>query len=237
VFEEFAKWTAERHDTYRLGITPAEVRQTFFRLAKQFDTHPVPGMDGTTFRWMTFGFLYSPHTFPALAETWQALSTGQRPPSAERAAQHPADVPADNFYAALNAITCADMQWSDSLGEHQRNVRIYGKRYPLFGAMMANAYACVGWAAKPLEPAIELTAEGPSNILLLHNLKDPANLHEGAVNMNALLGDRSRLVTVDEVGHWVYIHDDNTCASRITTDFLLGGQLPTSDQYCAREAT
>lgn len=230
---EFAGWAARYDEVYGLGSTPKQVRRTYFRLAEGLDTAPVSGMDGTTFRWMTFLNLYSPHTFTANAELWQSLNAGEAPAIPE--GQSTGEVPADNDLAALTTITCADADWPDSVEGYQKDVAADGERYPAFGAMMANAWTCAGWDAKPREPMIELDDDGRSNIMILQNTKDPATTYAGGVEMRLTLGDRARMVTVDEVGHSVYLYHGNTCAAEYATKFLLGGKPLSRDRYCEAE--
>ncbi|MFI6644374.1 alpha/beta hydrolase [Streptomyces sp. NPDC050504] len=45
-FTRWSRWTARRHTTYELGSTPAEVRETFWRLVARADRKPIDSGDG-----------------------------------------------------------------------------------------------------------------------------------------------------------------------------------------------
>ncbi|MEU5373901.1 alpha/beta hydrolase, partial [Streptomyces sp. NPDC005951] len=44
--------------------------------------------------------------------------------------------------------------------------------------------------------------------------------------------DRSRLVSVDDSGHGVYVYGDNPCALNTTTRYLVDGTMPKTDAFC-----
>lgn len=88
--------------------------------------------------------------------------------------------------------------------------------------------------ADPIEPQVRITDRGPSDILMVQNLRDPATPLAGALETRAALGQRARLVTVDNGGHGVYL-GTNTCANDAVTDFLTRGQRPPFDSFCAKE--
>ncbi|MET8548516.1 alpha/beta hydrolase, partial [Micromonospora zamorensis] len=45
---------------------------------------------------------------------------------------------------------------------------------------------------------------------------------------------RSRLITVDESGHGVYLLGGNGCALNLTTSYLVDGTMPAADKNCRR---
>ncbi|WP_311922898.1 alpha/beta hydrolase [Microbispora sp. H10836] len=53
----------------------------------------------------------------------------------------------------------------------------------------------------PDEAPVRVTAKGPSNVLLVQNLRDPATPYSGAPRMREALGSRARVVAVDSGGH------------------------------------
>ncbi|MGW5364145.1 alpha/beta hydrolase [Actinopolymorpha pittospori] len=251
-FPDFAKYAAARNGTYGLGRTPAAVRDNFFKLVARLDQEPVLGMNGKMFRLQVFSGLYSDQSFPLVAQLWQALaesdtaavrkamdkstSPGLPPVGAQVAAKPGAKAatpnPYDNPTSAQLAIICNDTEWPGDVATYKRNTRIDRARYPIMGGSSANILPCAYWPA-PLEKKVEITDDGPSNILLLQNLRDPATPYVGGLAMRDRLGDRARLVSVDEGGHGVYLFNDNPCALNVTTKFLVDGKRPANDRFCA----
>lgn len=250
-FPDFAKFAAERHAAYGLGRTPAEVRRNFFTLAEQLDRKPVDGIDGATFRLGLFASAYKESQFPVMAQMWQSLAgsddaavrrqrTDSRMPevralpglSAGSVARGAAPSPHDNAFSAFLAVTCNDTAWPTDVATYQRDVAKDRRRFPLFGAASATITPCAYWP-RPAEPPVRITKDGPANVLILQNLRDPATPHAGGVLLRKAFGDRARLVSVDAGRHGVYVYDDNPCALNVTTTYLVDGKLPERDRFCA----
>jgi pimeloyl-ACP methyl ester carboxylesterase len=254
-FPDFARWAAERHDSYGTGRTPGQVRENFLAQADRLDRRPVGGIDGATFRFYTFAGLYADSSFGVTAQLWQALADGD----AASAARHAEELeplvgggptagsarqtegatpsPYDNTWSAFLAVTCNDTDWPENVATYRRDVAADRQRYPLFGAAAANITPCAYWHNDPVDPPVEFDAEGPENVLVLQNLRDPATPHLGGQLARAAFGDRARLVSVDDGGHGVYVYGDNPCALNTTTRFLLGGDLPEADVFCGASTT
>jgi hypothetical protein len=176
-------------------------------------------------RALTFGLLFSDSTFPALAETLRALGNGQ-PPSLP-----PLD-PGGDFSGQL-ALICNSPGWPTDVETYQRHVAQDRVRYPLFGPAVANLWPCAFWPVRPEAP-VDISSAGSSNILLVNNLRDPGTPYVGALELRRALGERARLVTVDQGGHLSYLFGDNPCADNIETAFLVDGKRPPTDQFrCA----
>lgn len=77
--------------------------------------------------------------------------------------------------------------------------------------------------------------QGPSNILLVQNERDPGTPLAGARELRRALGDRAVLVTADQGGHGVYPFGVNTCANDAVTTYLTTGQRPARDLACAAD--
>jgi hypothetical protein len=189
------------------------------------------------------------------AQLWQALADGD----AASAARHAEELeplvgggptagsarqtegatpsPYDNTWSAFLAVTCNDTDWPENVATYRRDVAADRQRYPLFGAAAANITPCAYWHNDPVDPPVEFDAEGPENVLVLQNLRDPATPHLGGQLARAAFGDRARLVSVDDGGHGVYVYGDNPCALNTTTRFLLGGDLPEADVFCGASTT
>lgn len=231
-FPDFAKFAAA-HPEYGLGATPGQVRAKYFDLAARLDANPGPdGYTGQAFRFVTFANLYFDPNLPRLAEIWRALDTGN--PVPEPGAQ-PSGAPADNYLASQLHVICNDSDWPESVRTYQPNVAIDRVRYPMFGAAGANITPCAFWPSEPVEPPVEITGDGPSNVLILQNLRDPATPLAGAQKLRKAFGHRARMVTADQGGHLAYLFLDNQCVHDVATNFLVTGERPQRDLACRAE--
>ncbi|MDA3647427.1 alpha/beta hydrolase [Saccharopolyspora indica] len=233
-FPDFAEFAAARPE-YGLGETPEQVRAKYFELAARLDATPSPdGYNGQAFRFATFAALYYDRELPRLAETWQALDTGNPVPAPAPVDPAPVDpsIPADNYLASQLHVICNDSAWPEDVRTYQRNVELDRLRHPMFGAAGANITPCAFWPSEPVEPQVEITDEGPSNVLVLQNLRDPATPLAGAQELRKAFGDRARMVTADQGGHLAYLFLDNPCVHDIATGFLVDGERPERDLAC-----
>ncbi|MFJ8914101.1 alpha/beta hydrolase [Amycolatopsis sp. NPDC102389] len=230
-FPDFAKWAAARHASYGLGRTPQQVTAKFYELAAKLDGGAVPGVDGAAFRMGTFGALYSTSSFPVLAQQWQAFDTEG---TAKQAAQAQQIDPAQLLAGQLHVV-CNDGNWPEDVTTYQRNVAKDRVKYPMFGAAGANIWACAYWPSEPIEPPVRIGDRGPSNILMVQNLRDPATPLSGARETRRALGDRARIVTVDEGGHGVWLTDENACGNNAVNRFFVEGKRPAHDTACAAD--
>jgi TAP-like protein len=137
-----------------------------------------------------------------------------------------AAAPADNPWSVFLAVTCNDVEWPSDVRTYQRAVAEDRERYPLYGAASANIMPCAFWPYEPAEPPVAIDDEGPANVLVLQNRRDPVTPHRGGELLDEKFGDRSRLVSVDGSGHGVYVIGDNECALKRTEhhDELPGGR-------------
>ncbi|WP_250007857.1 alpha/beta fold hydrolase [Actinoplanes sp. M2I2] len=229
-FPGFARWVAARHTSYGLGRTPSQVRATYFALAERLDEQPLPYVDGRAFRLNTFAALYNESSYPAMARAWQQVKGAGAVTSGVRPAATPS--PYSNFFSAFLAVTCNDSEWPSNVGAYRRSVAEDREKYPMFGAASANINPCAFWSLGPTEPQVAVNDDGPANILILQNRRDAATPLRGGQIIRAKFADRSRLVTVDENQHGVYVYDDNPCALNIGTAWLVDGVLP-PDTNCA----
>ncbi|WP_406638487.1 alpha/beta hydrolase [Amycolatopsis sp. WGS_07] len=234
-FPDFAKWAAARSAIYGLGTTPAEVTANYFKLADKLDQHPAWGVDGSTFRLGTHSMTYQTLSFPVLAQAWQALLADQAPPAG--VFQPPATGPEQSQRATMLSVLCGDNAWPQSLSTYQRNVAEDLVTYPMIGGSTANVWPCAHWPYQPIEPAVQFSSQGPSNLLLVQNTRDPATPLSGALKTREAFGDRARLVTVDQGGHGVGLPFLNSCGFGAITDYLVNGNRPATDKSCGVEAT
>ncbi|MFF5075490.1 alpha/beta hydrolase [Actinoplanes sp. NPDC000266] len=227
-FPDFAAFAAARPQ-YGLGSTPKQVRAKFFDLAVRLEKAPVQGVDGSLFRGITFDHLYSDAGMPALAAIWKALDTNQPLPP------EPPPANVDNAISSRLHVICGDSAWPRSVREYQRAVEVHRVKYPLIGAAAANIGPCAFWPS-PAERPVRIGDGGPSNVLMVQNLRDPGTPMAGARELRKAFGDRARMVTADQGGHGAYLlFATNKCANDTVTTFLTTGQRPRHDITCAAE--
>ncbi|WP_200425260.1 alpha/beta hydrolase [Streptomyces sp. NE5-10] len=241
-FPDFAAWASHPDragDGLRLADTPGGVRTLVLDLAGRLDRAPrattVPGavLDGASFRQALQLALYSDAAFPAFARlVGQALEPEASPVlPPELSGAMP-----DEAAAVTVGVICNDVDWPRSVPAYARAVAADRARYPLTGGMPANVTPCAFWKGGAVGKPVRLTGDGPSNILMIQNLRDPATPHASGLRMRAALGERARLVSVDRGGHGVYLTAaggaGNACGDRTVTRFLLTGERPDTDVRC-----
>lgn len=232
-FPDFARWAAERHDSYGLGNTSEQVRATYLELAQRFDRAPMDGVTGVAFRLNSFVGLYSHRSYPQTAQAWQSLlRTESVAPVADPPLDSAALSPNDNLWSVFLAVTCNDVDWPEDVQTYRQAVAEDREKYPLFGAAAANILPCAAWRHRPVEPPVAVDDSGPAGVLILQNRRDPVTPLRGGELLNEKFGQRSRLLRVDGSGHGVYVLGGNSCASRITTAYLVDGVLPAEDLDC-----
>ncbi|GIF00066.1 alpha/beta hydrolase [Paractinoplanes rishiriensis] len=227
-FPDFAKWAAARNDEYGLGATPAAVTRTYFKTAETLDRDPIVTPDltitGNFFRELTRGALYDDRNFPTLAADWQTLNAG---------AVTSLEVPFDNGAAALWAIACGDITWTNNISSYARRSAESRRHYPITAGMPPNIWPCAFWEYRPTEPPVAVTDKGPRNVLIMQNLRDPATGWASGRGLRRALGNRAAFISQDAGGHGVYGIRAGTCATEIGTAFLVNGTLPARDRLCA----
>ncbi|MGW2558388.1 alpha/beta hydrolase [Streptomyces sp. NPDC001514] len=236
-FPDFAAWAADPANPDRLADSPDAVRPMFLALAARLDREPLPWpganpeqLNGNVLRQTLIDSLYSKARFPALARLIAAARDGAPLP----APQVMPDEIMQNVAAVSAATLCNDVDWPEaSPSAYQRDVDKSRKSHPLTAGMPVNVMPCAFWQDEPRERPVRITPHGPSNILMIQNRRDPSTPLAGALKMRQALGDRARLVTVDSVGHGVYRVNGNACGDQAVTDFLVAGERPARDRFCA----
>jgi hypothetical protein len=246
-FPDGARYAATEHAALGLGATAEEVQARYLAVAAALDEEPaaVPGtttpLTGATLRQVTYGLLMSDASLPVLAQFWKAASSlvDGAPTEADTAllqqvvAPPPATpgVPADNGASAFLALVCGDADWPEDVSAYGRDVAADRAAWPLTAGMPANAWPCAFWADEPREAPVEVTDDGPRNVLVLQNRRDNATPWESGLGMRTALGSRAAFVGVDRGGHYVY-GQGSSCADEVTTRFLTTGELPEEDVAC-----
>jgi pimeloyl-ACP methyl ester carboxylesterase len=228
-FPDFARWAAKRHAAYGLGRTPAQVRAGYFETAEALDRDPVQGIDGALFRQVVFGGLYNELTYGRTAQLWQSLRDGDAATARSLLAAEVS--PLSNALSVFLASTCNDSEWPEDVRTYRQAVAEDRERFPMFGAAAANILPCAYWP-EPLEPPVQVADEGPHNVLIVQNRRDPVTPLSGGEVLHEKFGERSRLVTVDGSGHGVYALGDNACALNVVTTYLVDGEMPRRDVAC-----
>ncbi|WP_058043582.1 alpha/beta hydrolase [Streptomyces roseifaciens] len=249
-FPDFARWAAapERDAKHRVAGRAEDVRPLFLSLAKRLDGVPERSADGkgqltgNRLRMAMQQALYSDAAFEQFAAlVVTARDAGDKPV--------PYDLPSvSSADATVNmAVVCNDVRWPRSVPEYARDVRTDRIRHPLTAGMPVSVTPCAFWKDRPADKPTRITSDGPSNILMVQSLRDPATPYRGALKMREAFGERARLVGVDAGGHGVYLgnatragEDDKragACADRAVTTFLTTGQRPASDTLCTTAGT
>ena len=216
-----------------LGTTPAEVRASFDRIVARLDAEPrADGITSEVFRQATFASLYYDEKLPEIAALWTVLDQGVTIPT-DGAANPLEDT--ENYRASQLHVICNDTAWPESTRTYVRHARADRERFPMFGGATGSISPCAFWPSEPREPKVRIRDRGPSNVLQVQNLRDPATSLAAARRMRAALGDRARFVTADQGGHLAYLFGDNQCLNGIVTRFLVTGERPARDGGCDAE--
>ncbi|MFE5543137.1 alpha/beta hydrolase [Streptomyces sp. NPDC056534] len=246
-FPDFADWAAHPDravEGVRLAERPEDVRAVVMDLAGRLDREPhatvLPGAPGEPARPgppLTGSMLlqslqlalYSDAFFPSFARlVTEALDPqGEPVPPRELAGPMP-----DDAAAITVGVICNDVDWSASVAAYERAVAKNRERFPLTAGMPANITPCSFWKGGAAEKPVRITDRGPSDILMIQNLRDPATPHAKGMAMRRALGDRARLVSVDHGGHGAYLGNGNACGDRAVTRFLTEGVRPERDVLC-----
>ncbi|WP_371616975.1 alpha/beta hydrolase [Streptomyces sp. NBC_00454] len=237
-FPDFAAWAADparRAEGLRLAEHPEDVRPLFLSLAAQLDREPkpsnVPGvpLTGNMLRQALQNSLYGDALFPAVA---RLIGEARDPAAVPALPRELAQALPDQDAALMVGVICNDVAWPKEVSGYERAVAADRAAHPLTGGMPANITPCAFWKDAPAERPARITDEGPSNILMVQNLRDPATPYSGALEMRTALGSRARLLTVDHGGHGVYLGNGNACSDRTVTTYLTTGRRPSRDTTC-----
>ncbi|GAA3015078.1 alpha/beta hydrolase [Kitasatospora albolonga] len=238
-FPDFARWAAAPDNPLRLAERPEQVRPLFLELAARLDREPLPwpganpeALDGNALREALLNTLYDDERFPSLAQLMRAGLERRTPP----APQLPPDRALQNTVAVSVGVLCNDVAWPRDPAAIAGDVAESRAKHPLTAGMPVNVMPCAFWPA-PAEPPVRITPDGPPNVLLAQNLRDPATPYAGALKLRQAFGHRARMVAVDSGGHDVYAANGNACGDRLVTAFLTTGRRPAGDVLCPSEET
>ncbi|MFD6533895.1 alpha/beta hydrolase [Streptomyces sp. NPDC060184] len=238
-FPDFAAWAsdpAREADGLRLAERPEDVGPLLLDLAARLDRTPgessVPGapLTGNGLRQTLQNALYSDSAFAGFAALVRSVEDPAAVPVLPPELVHPLP---DQDAALMVSVICNDVRWPADTGAYREEVAADRERYPLTAGMPANITPCSFWQNPPADEPATLTDDGPSNVLMIQSLRDPATPYSGALKMRAALGAKARLVTVEHGGHGMYLGNGNACGDRTVNTFLTTGRRPARDTYCA----
>ncbi|MER5727553.1 alpha/beta hydrolase [Streptomyces sp. NPDC002138] len=237
-FPDFAAWAADparAAEGLRLAERPEEVRPRFLALAATLDHAPRTSttagtpLTGNMLRQALQNALYDDDAFPALA---RLVRQAEDPAATPVLPPELAGPMRDEDAAVAVAVICNDVKWPTDVAAYARATAADRAAHPLTAGMPASITPCAFWKDAPAEKPTRITADGPSNVLMIQNLRDPATPVFGARKMREAFGDRARMVTVDHGGHGVYLNNGNACGDRAVTEFLTTGHRPARDTGC-----
>lgn len=240
-FPDFAAWAADPErdaegDGLRLGEQAEDVRELYLSLAARLDRTPKESttegnpLTGNMLRQAFLNGLYSDSAFPGLA---RLVQDAQDPATTPVLTPDIAQPLRDEDATVTIGVVCNDVRWPTSVSAYARATKIDRARYPLTAGMPQNVGPCAFWKNDSTEKPTRITDRGPSNILMIQSLRDPSTPHFGGLKMREALGDRARLVSVDQGGHGMYLGNGNACGNSKVTTFLKTGERPDRDVYCA----
>ena len=246
---EFLRRCAAAGDGCAFGA--GDNRRRFDHIRTRLRGGPLVLPDGTSMTLSRFTTLVSdslatPSRLPGLARTLAGLESAKPPAtaarpttappkSAPRPSAHQAPVPVTTPYRADDSETaynCLDKPYPSAPALWPALAARAERESPTFGRMTTfESLPCATWPARRWETD---RYTGPWNrptdraVLVIGNRYDPTTRYRFAQRMADRLG-RSRLVTVDMIGHTAL--GLSRCADDITTAYLLGrpDQRPSGD--------
>lgn len=252
-FPDFAQYLIDNDSEFHFGTTQTAISDVFESLVKKLNAKPLVFDDGSTFngeqfRQLSFGALYSDSSFPEAGAIWQYLSEATAGTVKTAAMKTAIDgllgrssaktqdtAILDNNAASALAVVCDDTAWSKTPAQYQTELKTDTLIAPKFGPVGSQIWPCAFWRTAPKEPLTTISSQGPRDIMIVQNLRDPATPYIGAQDMRDKLGERAQLVTVDQGGHAAAYLAANQCASDTVTNFLTTGKLAATDSICDAE--
>ncbi|WP_330181903.1 alpha/beta hydrolase [Nocardia sp. NBC_01503] len=233
-FPDFARWASDPANPDRVADTPEAVRTEFLDLAARLDSAPLPWpgsrlgqLTGNGLRQMLLDALYRDDRFPDLARMIRAAAASATLPEAEPGP--PERVVQQRTAVAVGTI-CNDAAWPTTISDYVGAVAKSRAEHPLTAGLPQNVSPCTFWPYPAAEKTV-VTPDGPSNVLMIQNLRDPATPYGGALNLRTAYGDRARMITVGSGGHGAY-PSPLSCANEAVERFLRDGTRPDRDLTC-----
>ncbi|MFF4450635.1 alpha/beta hydrolase [Streptomyces sp. NPDC001502] len=245
---DWAGWAAERHGTYGLGRTRAEVLASVDRVVAASARGPLTiGSGADAFRiddsqvpLLLFSGI-ADDTEPARASFGGLLSV-----LVEAAGGAPTTLPA-GFAGELryalrgegeptgvqSAIICGDVAAGRDPEQYWRDIERSRAAHPLFGPLTRNINPCAFWD-RPREEPTRVRRDAPA--LIVAATGDPRTTYKGSVELRRQLPS-SRLITLEGANrHALYGSYANSCVDDQVNRYLATGKLPAKDRTCVKEA-
>ncbi|MFI1018068.1 alpha/beta hydrolase [Streptomyces sp. NPDC020965] len=235
-FDRWAKWTAARSSTYKLGSTSAKVEKTFWDLVAAADRKPIKiegeSLSGTDIRGGMRGSFFSPKEAAELVVMLKKAAAG-KPARLGTLTQPPRFAPdaEDNMTSSFWSVVCGDNSaaWPKSTDQYRKDALRDKKRYPLFGDFASNIKPCAFWD-KSVEPAT--VVNNSVKMLIVQNEWDAQTPLSSALGMHRALKGSKLLTVKGGEGHGVYASNVSKCADAATTAYLTTGKLPAKNLTC-----
>jgi pimeloyl-ACP methyl ester carboxylesterase len=223
-FAIFTTWIARHNFTYRLGTTPAAVRQRYNAVRTALIAAPINGVVGPD-EWddIFVSSGYAQFLWPDLAQTFAGWANGGLGDPVVQAYQDTDGPGDDNGLAMYLATSCTDAPWkaNDWLGDNWRTY--YKAPFLTWDNAWFNA-PCFWWRAKPGVP-IRVTGAGVGDALLLDETRDAATPYEGSLYLRKIFRASRLVATVGGTSHAVS-PSGNPCVDNKIFNYLAKGTLP-----------
>ncbi|MFD9014640.1 alpha/beta hydrolase [Streptomyces sp. NPDC059552] len=245
---DWAGWAAERHATYGLGRTRAEVLASVDRVVAAAARGPLTiGSGADAFRiddsqvpLLLFSGI-ADDTEPARASFGELLSVLVA--AAEGAPTTlPAGFAAELRYAlrgegeptgVQSAIICGDVAAGRDPEQYWRDIERSRAAHPLFGPLTHNINPCAFWDRPREEPT---RVKRDASALIVAATGDPRTTYKSSVELRRLLPS-SRLITLEGANrHALYGTYGNACVDDQVNRYLATGRLPAKDRTCVQES-
>ena len=190
---------------------------------------PVPGRSPLSAGLFEIGVvypLYSPTSWPQLAQALAAADRGDGAPMSQLAAAYFRGSNSDTY----NAVTCLDNAWPTDDAQVFASARATEARAPHFsGNVLVSGLTCADWPA-PQQPLTPLENYLGPPMLILGTTDDPATPYQNSVALAQRLPG-SALLTYRGDGHTVYTNGV-PCIDDAVNRYLLDTVLPPPNTVC-----
>jgi pimeloyl-ACP methyl ester carboxylesterase len=190
---------------------------------------PVPGRSPLSAGLFEIGVvypLYSPTSWPQLAQALAAADRGDGGPMSQLAAAYFRGSNSDTY----NAVTCLDNAWPTDDAQVFAAAQLTEARAPHFsGNVLVSGLTCAAWPA-PQQPLTPLEGYAGPPMLILGTTDDPATPYQNSVALAQRLPG-SALLTHRGDGHTVYT-EGVPCIDDAVNRYLLDAVLPPPNTTC-----
>ncbi|MFF0727424.1 alpha/beta hydrolase [Streptomyces sp. NPDC004134] len=247
--DDWAAWTAARHDTYGLGRTAPRVRATVEGLVTRAERQPITigghTADSGRLRLIMHQLVQYEESDPQLARIVRNLRDAvdghpvEPDPVLAQWLTLLASPDADALFAIPSFTMCADGGWPaggwpTGTNAYWRATQKSRATEPVFGPQANAVSACTFWPAEPGDTGTAIDNDVP--VLILHATGDNNTPYAGGIALHRALGG-SRLLTADIRSHGVYANSVSgnepiPCADNAVNAYLAGGPLLPADRTC-----